>query len=173
MAISCAATCWGTCSRRIPTASRVTTAGDAMCQRSSRSGHIGTDCFDVRLPKPCPSGDTEFHPECVAAKSFTESGRIFDSMEGQFAKNGDARKRLVVKMDVEGAEWDSLLHASEETLSRIDQLAIEMHYVDKPQYVGVVRRLKRGFTWRISISTTISCRQVSTRFPRGRTRCCS
>jgi hypothetical protein len=103
------------------------------------------DCFDTRLPKPCPSGDTEFHAECVAAKSFTESNRIFDSMERQFAKNGDSRKRLVVKMDVEGAEWDSLLEASDETLDQIDQLAIEMHYVENPQYVRVVERLKQRF----------------------------
>jgi hypothetical protein len=123
------------------------------------------DCFDPRLPKPCPSGDTEFHPECVAAKSFTESGRIFDSMEGQFAKNGDARKRLVVKMDIEGAEWDSLLEASDETLNQIDQLAIEMHYVDKPQFVEVVRRLKRWFHVAHLHFNNFSCRPGLDPFP--------
>ena len=66
-------------------------------------------------------------------------------MENQFAKNGDTRKRLVVKMDVEGAEWDSLLEASDETLDQINQLAIEMHYVENPKYVRVVERLKQRF----------------------------
>ena len=76
------------------------------------------DCFDTRMPR-CSTGATEFHPECVAAKAFTESERIFDSMEGQFTKNRDSGKRLVVKMDVEGAEWDSLEHASDDTLDQI------------------------------------------------------
>ena len=43
-----------------------------------------------------------------------EEGRLFDTVQNQLAKNGDANKRLVVKMDVEGAEWNSLLHASDE-----------------------------------------------------------
>ncbi len=86
-------------------------------------------------------------------------------MEGQFAKNGDARKRLVVKMDIEGAEWDSLLHASEETLNRIDQLAIEMHYVDKPQFVEVVRRLKRWFHVAHLHFNNYSCRPGLDPFP--------
>jgi hypothetical protein len=123
------------------------------------------DCFDVRLPKPCPGGDTEFHPECVGPKSITEDGKIFDSMESQFAKNGDVRKQLVVKMDIEGAEWDSLLHASEATLSRIDQLAIEMHSVDKPQFVEVVRRLKRWFHVAHLHFNNYSCRPGLDPFP--------
>jgi hypothetical protein len=123
------------------------------------------DCFDTRLPKPCPSGDTEFHPECVAAKSFTESDRIFDSMEGQFAKNRDSRKRLVVKMDVEGAEWDSLLEASDETLDQIDQLTIEMHYVENPKYVRVVQRLKQRFHVAHLHFNNFSCRRGLDPFP--------
>jgi len=102
------------------------------------------DCFDTRQP-PCPGGDTVFHAECVADAARTDEGRVFDSMQNQFAKNGDAAKRLVVKMDVEGAEWDSLLHASDETLQRIDQLAIELHFVDQKDFLQVVRRLKQFF----------------------------
>lgn len=102
------------------------------------------DCFDTRQPA-CPGGDTVFHPQCVGVAAKTEEGRVFDSMQNQFAKNGDASKRLVVKMDVEGAEWDSLLHASHETLQRIDQLAIELHFFEPQDYVKVVRRLKQFF----------------------------
>ncbi|MGH9175477.1 MAG: hypothetical protein ACRD1H_14020, partial [Vicinamibacterales bacterium] len=102
------------------------------------------DCFDTRQPA-CPKGDTVFHAECVGDRPKTEERRVFDTMAGQFAKNGDANKRLVVKMDVEGAEWDSLLHASDATLQRIDQLAIELHFFDKRDFVKVVRRLKQFF----------------------------
>ena len=66
-------------------------------------------------------------------------------MQNQFARNGDATKRLVVKMDVEAAEWDSLLHASDETLQRIDQLAIELHGMHEAKHIEVVKRLKQFF----------------------------
>jgi hypothetical protein len=69
-----------------------------------------------------------------------------------FAKNGDSSKRIVLKIDVEGAEWDSLLTTPDETLSQIDQLAVEFHWVqDKDgwiaddKYLRVVRRLKQFF----------------------------
>jgi hypothetical protein len=102
------------------------------------------DCFDSREPA-CPGGDPVFHSECVAPRTFVDTGRPFDTMENQLAKNGDSTKRLVVKMDVEGAEWDSLLYASEATLERIDQLAMELHNVNDAKFVAVVERLKKWF----------------------------
>ncbi len=102
------------------------------------------DCFDTRQPA-CQGGDTVFHAECVANVAKTEALRVFDTMENQFAKNGDANKRLVVKIDVEGAEWESLLAASDDTLQRIDQLAIELHFLDQSDFVQIVRRLKQFF----------------------------
>jgi hypothetical protein len=102
------------------------------------------DCFNTEEPK-CPAGDTVFHTECIGPTTKTEEGRVFDTLQNQLAKNGDANRRVVVKMDVEGAEWDSLLHAPDETLARIDQLAIEFHYTDEERFVKTVRRLKQFF----------------------------
>ena len=100
-----------------------------------------------RSPEPsCPSGRAVFHPECVGTGTATIDGRPFDFPEHQFERNGDAGKRLVVKMDVEGAEWDTLAKASDATLDRIDQLAIELHGVQDPdQLAAVIRRLKQFF----------------------------
>ena len=102
------------------------------------------DCFNTEEPK-CPAGDTVFHAECIGPTTKTEEGLVFDTLQNQLAKNGDANRRVVVKMDVEGAEWDSLLHAPDETLARIDQLAIEFHYTDEERFVKTVRRLKQFF----------------------------
>lgn len=102
------------------------------------------DCFDTRQPA-CPGGDTVFHAECVAGTTKTDAGRVFDTMQKQFEKNGNWGQRLVIKMDVEGAEWDSLLRASDETLNSIDQLAIELHFIHDEKFVEVVKRLKRFF----------------------------
>jgi hypothetical protein len=58
------------------------------------------DCFDLHEPV-CTGGDTRFHGECVAGTpSKDKDGRVFETPEHQFATNGDAAKRLVVKMDV-------------------------------------------------------------------------
>lgn len=104
------------------------------------------DCFNTTQPS-CPSGRPVFHAECVAGKRRNdEEGRLFDSLQSQFVRNGDAAKSLVVKMDVEGAEWDSILQTPDEVLARIDQLVFEFHGVsDTARYLEVIAKLKRTF----------------------------
>jgi hypothetical protein len=102
------------------------------------------DCFDTRQPV-CAGGDTIFHAECVGDTTRNEGGRPFDTLERQIARNGDATVRVVLKMDVEGAEWESLLHAPDEVLERVDQMAIEFHKTSSDEYLRVVERLKRFF----------------------------
>ena len=102
------------------------------------------DCFDTRHPA-CSTGHTNFHPECVAGSTRTEDGRPFDTIANQFAKNGDSSKRIVMKIDVEGAEWESFLAVQDETFQQIDQLAVEFHGIRDDKSVAVVRRLKKFF----------------------------
>jgi len=102
------------------------------------------DCFDLREPS-CPGGETVFHGECIGAVKETQDGRPFDTLSNQFARNGNAAAPLIMKIDVEGAEWDAFLLAPDSTLSQIDQLAVEFHYVDQPKYVETIRRLKQFF----------------------------
>ena len=103
------------------------------------------DCFNVEVPI-CATGRTIFHPLCVAGTERSdETGRRFESLSKQIADNGDRLRRLVVKMDVEGAEWESLLRTPNETLRRVDQLVLELHGVDEERFVAVVQKLKRTF----------------------------
>jgi len=105
------------------------------------------DCFNTTEPA-CPDGDTVFHAECVAGTAKTEDGRFFDTIKNQFARNGDSAKRLVMKIDVEGAEWDSFLLAPDEVFDQIDQMAVEFHWVQDhrvEKYQAVVQRLKDFF----------------------------
>jgi len=116
------------------------------CDISSRLGvpvHQ-YDCFDTRQPA-CAAGRTIFHAECVAGAPRTEDGRPFDSIASQLARNGDAAKRLALKIDVEGAEWESFLAAPDEVLNRIDQLTVEFHWIQDQNSLAVVRRLKQFF----------------------------
>lgn len=102
------------------------------------------DCFNTTVPA-CPAGDTKFHAECVGNTLKTDEGRAFDTIADQLAKNGDSSKRIVMKIDVEGAEWDSFLAAPDETFEHIDQMAVEFHGIHEETSVAVVQRLKKFF----------------------------
>ena len=101
------------------------------------------DCFD--LTQPVCDGKTVFHGECIGTVAEVQDGRPFDTLAGQIAKNGDDGKTLVVKIDVEGAEWDSFLTAPSNVLHRIDQMAVEFHGFDQPRFIEAVLRLKHFF----------------------------
>jgi hypothetical protein len=101
------------------------------------------DCFDPTRPV-CAGGQQDFHDECVGAKAETIESRVFDSVANQIHKNGDGGQTLIVKMDVEGAELDSLGAMSDDLLDTVDQLVMEFHGTDE-KYLTLVKKLKRTF----------------------------
>lgn len=102
------------------------------------------DCFNPSVPS-CNGARARFHNECIGSAPATIEGRRFDTLANQLSKNGDAGKRLVIKMDVEGSEWDSLLTAPDRVLDQLDQLAVEFHEVEGPAFGATVQRLKQFF----------------------------
>jgi hypothetical protein len=110
------------------------------------------DCFNLTRPS-CPGGETVFHEECVAGTARTEEGRLFDSIRHQFDKNGDSSKLIVLKIDVEGAEWESFRDAPDDVFAQIDQMAVEFHWmldekqdwVQDERHLKVIERLKTFF----------------------------
>jgi hypothetical protein len=101
------------------------------------------DCFN--LTRPACAAPTVFHEECVGGEPAVQDGRTFSTIERQFTENGDTTSRVVVKMDVEGAEWDAFLTAPDDVLGRIDQLVVEFHGTDERRFLTAVRRLKQYF----------------------------
>ncbi len=102
------------------------------------------DCFNLTRPR-CSTGKAVFHAECIGDSLRVEDGRPFDTLENQVLKNGDAGKHLVVKMDVEGSEWESFLGASDEIFQRIDQLVVEFHGYDQDRFLLAMWKLKGFF----------------------------
>jgi hypothetical protein len=110
------------------------------------------DCFNTTQPQ-CSTGRTVFHAECVGDTSKIDSGRSFDTIPSQIARNGDGAKHIVLKIDVEGAEWDSFAATPDDVLQQIDQLAVEFHWMydkqqwvhDEEKYLRVITRLKEFF----------------------------
>jgi hypothetical protein len=113
----------------------------------SRTFHVPVhqyDCFDPARPA-CEGGTFVFHNECIGDRAETVESRVFDTLPNQIAKNGDTGRRMVVKIDVEGAEWDSLLATPDEVLATIDQIPMELHGVNDQRFLETIRKLKRTF----------------------------
>jgi hypothetical protein len=115
----------------------------------SRRYHVRVhqyDCFDPARPT-CNGGMFIFHDECVGDRTGYRESRFFDTLENQIRKNPDVvgSRRVIIKMDIEGAEWDALLATSDELLASIPQIAMEMHGYNDPKILEVIRKLKRNF----------------------------
>ena len=105
------------------------------------------DCFTKERPA-CSGGRFMFHDECVGPQQTTLDGQPFDTVAAQIARNGDTGKALLVKMDVEGAEWDSLLATPDAVLDTFVQMPMELHLrgsPDKSRFLTLVKRLKERF----------------------------
>jgi len=125
------------------------------------------DCFDLTLTS-CPDGEVVFHPECVAGSTFTDQeGRPFDSVQNQIARNGHAGRHVVLKMDVEGAEWDALASTPDEAFERIDQIALEFHglHGDPQKYMRTVEKLKHFYHVAHLHFNNYACMQGAEPFP--------
>jgi len=133
----------------------------------SRQYHLAVheyDCFDPRHPV-CEGGELIFHPECIGVNTEVIEGRSFDSFMSQLARNGDQGKNVVAKIDVEGAEWDSLLATPDDVLDRIEQLSIELHGTSDPKFVAVIKKLKKTFLVANTHVNNFSCGVTPWPFP--------
>jgi len=120
-------------------------ADDWGCAISERHG-VPVHQYDCFHPPqvPCAGGQPVFHDECIGPRGEVVDSRVFDTLASQIFRNGDARKTLVVKIDVEGAELESLLGTPDRVLERVDQLAMEIHGTDA-RFLRLVQKLKRTF----------------------------
>ena len=62
-----------------------------------------------------------------------------NTIENHINHNGDRDKKLVLKMDVEGDEWETLLHIPISILNLFYQIIIEVHCVHSimPGSIGI------------------------------------
>lgn len=124
------------------------------------------DCFDLRRPA-CAGGTFDFHEECVGPASELLDGRRYDTVANQIRRNGDAGKRLVVKMDIENAELDVLLATPDDVLERIEQLVLELHRIDELKSVRLIDKLKRTFRVAHVHANNYACPWGEAPFPSG------
>jgi hypothetical protein len=102
------------------------------------------DCF-APSKLQCAGGVFKLNAECVGPRKETIDGRPFDTIENQIARNGDTGKKMVLKMDIEGAEWKSVLATPDSVFDSISQMPMELHGVDEPEVLEGLRKLKTHF----------------------------
>jgi hypothetical protein len=119
------------------------------CETSTRLGvpvHQ-YDCFNLTRPV-CDKANAIFHEECVGEiTKRDQGGRLFDTVQNQITKNNDAGRTFLLKMDIEGAEWESLLTVPDEILRAADQIALEFHFFRRQElmHLDVIKKLKKSF----------------------------
>ena len=73
-----------------------------------------------------------FFKEGIGGKR--DASKSLDTLENFIKRNGHENNfDMILKMDVEGAEWDFLENVSSETLSQFDQIVFEFHNLTLPK----------------------------------------
>jgi hypothetical protein len=92
-----------------------------------------------------------FFREGVARRSHPE--KCVFSIKDHLDKHRIQGRQLILKMDVEGAEYEAIEDVPDETLNRFEQIILEVHWLDKlgefiyrDRFCRVFRKLNRIFT---------------------------
>ncbi len=92
-----------------------------------------------------------FFKEGVAGK--TDKASSLFSIEDHLHRHKITGDRLILKMDVEGAEFDAFDAISEKTLNRFEQIVLEIHNVHclddagyRTRFYGMFRKINKYFT---------------------------
>ena len=92
------------------------------------------------------AGRSSFTTNASGRRSGNEvDGHAFDTIASQIARERRRAKKVLVKIDIEGAEWDSLMATPDAVLDTFLQMPMELHGIDEAKFVEIVRRLKRKF----------------------------
>ncbi|MDB5105017.1 MAG: coagulation factor 5/8 type domain protein [Fibrobacteres bacterium] len=100
---------------------------------------------------PASHPNFHFHPEGVAGA--TDAANSLFTVEDHLDRFSISGDRLILKMDVEGAEWEAIRLMPDQVLSRFEQIAIEVHHFGRmrdPAFLGKVaatlEKVNRHFT---------------------------
>jgi len=110
------------------------------------------DCTNPKQPSKCPSCDLRFNLECISSNSAKPQGK-YGTLSQHFQRNGHqgaAEASLLLKIDVEGAEWPVFAEEPPENLKKFREIIVEYHNLDQvaqhPLFLRAVSNvLRAGF----------------------------
>ncbi|MDR2158076.1 MAG: FkbM family methyltransferase [Holosporaceae bacterium] len=96
--------------------------------------NIDVYMYDHTIDAP-PYDDEHFHFFRIGVCGKNNGDKNLKTFDQLLKINGhENRKNIILKMDVEGAEWESLADASPETMERCNQIIVEFHDLNQVIY---------------------------------------
>ena len=96
--------------------------------------------YDMTIDK-LPHENEKFHFFKEGIGGVKDESKLLDTLENFIARNGhENNSNMILKMDVEGAEWNFLETVSSETLSKFDQIVFEFHGLIAPKTAEEMER---------------------------------
>lgn len=91
------------------------------------------DCTNLKQPEPCANCTVNFHGECIlAAKEAPQTN--YKTLAQQLADSGKgkaAERSLLLKIDVEAAEWQVFAQEPVENMKKFREIVVEYHWLDQ------------------------------------------
>ena len=97
--------------------------------------------YDHTITK-LPQTNEHFHYFNEGISGVDEESQPLKTLKHFINKNGHSKtKNMILKMDVEGAEWDFLETVDTKTLKQFDQIVLEMHNLVRPSCAASALKL--------------------------------
>lgn len=96
--------------------------------------------YDMTIDKlPYENGKFHFFKEGIGGVK--DESKLLDTLENFISRNGhENNSNMILKMDVEGAEWDFLETVSSDTLNKFEQIVFEFHDLIEEKTVEEMER---------------------------------
>jgi hypothetical protein len=111
------------------------------------------DCTNLAEPSRCQGCDVHFHPECIL-NVYGSPKLNYKTLAQQLQESGNgnaADRSLLLKIDIEAAEWDVLADETVENLKKFREVVVEYHGIEQTDkhdlYHKAVQKLEQaGFS---------------------------
>lgn len=109
------------------------------------------DCTNSKQPSPCEGCAVHFHSECIKSAKDTSHQPNYETLSQQLSANDNllaASGSLLLKIDVEGAEWKVFADEAPNLLKKFREIVVEYHgfqHVDQHElYLRAVQNVERA-----------------------------
>jgi hypothetical protein len=106
------------------------------------------DCTNSKRPHVCKGCTVKFHNECILDANGDPQDKFKTlSQQLQESGNGKAKDRsLLLKIDVEAAEWDIFAEEPVENMRKFREIVVEYHWISKTEnhdlYAKAVKKIE-------------------------------
>ena len=120
-------------------------SGDVSFDAALAKKNIDIYMYDHTI-KRLPYNNSKFHWKKIGITGNIQNNKSLQTLKEILHNNGHLNeKNMILKMDVEHSEWESLINTPDEILKKFKYIAIEYHFDKKEKiylYYNVLKKLK-------------------------------